>query len=332
MSTSFGPLLQFALVIGFVMAIALSLLIACIERPLRRVLASKSPRQRVRILYGLLMAPALLGLGYVLMTLSVPSLFGNSAWLAAACHGHADNLWHLCLWHPSDRGQSAWLWAALVLWLGYAAWLAGRAATALWRHRRRLAALLRLSRRSGPAGHFRVVEADQPMAMACGVARRHVLLSTALLERLDARQLQVVLAHEQAHHSHRDVFWRLLAGVLSWIQLPGPRQRLSRDLALALEQRCDRFAAESVGCPVVVAETIVTVRKMLRQDVPLQSPLGLAFISDFVSERVQALLAPPPTASSWLDVLLVTGLFSFCLVSIGWLHRIAEVLIAVLPG
>ncbi|MBN0466740.1 M48 family metalloprotease, partial [Pseudomonas aeruginosa] len=98
-------------------------------------------------------------------------------------------------------------------------------------------------------------------------------LSTPLMRRLNPMQLRVMLAHEQAHIANRDVLNRLTAAVLSSIQLPGVRRRLLRDLELALEQRCDFAAAKEVGCPVTVAETIVTVEKIFRLHAREQVPL-----------------------------------------------------------
>lgn len=40
--TSYGPLLQFALLSGFVLAVTLTLLIGACERPLRRALSGKA--------------------------------------------------------------------------------------------------------------------------------------------------------------------------------------------------------------------------------------------------------------------------------------------------
>lgn len=212
----------------------------------------------------------------------------------------------------------------------YALWLATRAAVGLWRARRALVAMLRLSRRPGESDKLHVLDADQPMALACGIGRGHILLSTSLLQQLDPTQLRVVLAHEQAHIAHRDVQHRLIAIVLSSIQLPGTRRRLLSDLELALEQRCDFVAATAVGCPLVVAETIVAVEKIFRNHAREHRPLSMAFFSDFIPERVEALLAPERKAVSYLGAFLGVGVLAFCSLSTGWLHFLTESLIAVL--
>lgn len=327
---SHGPLLQFALLAGFVLSISLSLLIAAAEHPLRRLLAGKPARQRARISWWMLVSPALAGLAQLLMTLAMPSLLHDSAGFAAACSAHSDRLWHFCVWHPSESGQSAGLWAALALVAAYALWLAVRAACGLWRIRRTLATMLRLSWRPVPSDRFHVVEAEQPLALACGIGRGHILLSSALLERLDPTQLRVVLAHEQAHIGHRDVRYRLIAVLLSSLQLPGTGRRLLRDLALAMEQRCDLAAAETVGSPIKVAETIVAVEKIFRHHAQRRTALSLAFVSDFVPERIESLLSPDPPSLAYLGAALGFCALGFCILSSGWLHATIESLIAML--
>ena len=327
---SHGQLLQFALLAGFVLAITLSLLIAVCGRLLRRRLSSKTPPQRARITWWILVTPALAGIAYAAMTVAMQSVFHDSDRLAAACYQHSGSLLHLCVWHPSDSGQSLLLWGALALLAAYAVWLAARAALSLWRARQTLAAMLRLSWRPGHPDKLHVLDADQPMALACGIGRGHILLSTSLMQRLDATQLRVVLAHEQAHIAHRDVLYRLIAIVLSSIQLPGTRRRLLRDLELALEQRCDFAAASAVGCPLVVAETIVAVEKIFRNHAREHRPLSMAFFSDFVPERVEALLAPEHSAVSYLGAFLGFCVLVFCSLSTGWLHAFTESLITVL--
>lgn len=327
---SYGPLLQFALLSGFVLAVTLTLLIGTCERPLRRALSGKSPYQRARVSWWMLVTPALAGIAYTAMTIAMPSMFDDSARFAAACSAHADTLLHLCVWHPSGNGQSAWLWGALALLAGYAVWLALRAVVGLWRARRTLASMVRLSWRPGYPDKLRVLDVDQPMALACGVENGHILLSTSLMRRLDPTQLRVVLAHEQAHIANRDVLHRLIAVVLSSIQLPGTRRRLLRDLELALEQRCDFAAANEVGCPVAVAETIVAVEKIFRQHAKEQMPLAMAFFSDFVPERVEALLSSKHTSVSYLGPMLGILVLAFCSLSTGWLHSVTESLITVM--
>ncbi len=325
-------LLQFALIAGFVLAATLTLLTAACERPLRRLLSDKTPPQRVRILWWVLVTPALAGTTYAVMTIAMPSVLHDSAGFAAVCSTHFDTLWHWCIWHSSENGQSIWLWIALVLLAGYATWSVVRAVADYWRIRQTYAAMIRLSRFSEYPNRLHVLDTDRPVALACGIGRGCILLSSSLLEQLDSRQLRIVLAHEQAHIAHRDVLYRLIAVVLSSIQLPGTRHRLLNDLELALEQRCDLAAAKSVGCPIAVAETIIAVEKIFQGSTKKDIPLSMAFFSDFVLERVEALLSPECKSVSYLGLFLGLGVLTFCSLSVGWLHSLTESFIAMLAS
>lgn len=329
---SHGPLLQFALLAGCLLAIKLTLLTAACESPLRRWMAGKTPDQRARIAWWMLVAPALAGMGYAATTVALPSVLHDSEKFSEACSTHSDSLLHLCLWHPSANDESTWLWIALAVLAGYGIWLAARATAGLWQLHLKLVAMMRLSRRPRHAGGFHVLAAEQPLALAFGLGRGHILLSTSLLEHLNPMQLRIVLAHEQAHVAHRDVIFRLIAVMLSGIQLPGTRRRLLRDLELAMEQRCDLAAAEQVESPILVAETIVAVERICRSSSQEQALLSMAFFSDFASERVQALLSPRQACAYRTDWMLAVAMLSLCALSIGWLHHFTEFLIALLAG
>lgn len=326
---SLGSLVQFALLAGFILAVTLSVLVWACERPLRALIVRQGYGQRVRILWWLLATPALVGIGYAVVAVSLPSALGDSTLLASACSAHSGNFWHVCVWHPSEDGQNVWLWSAIALLAGYAIWLMVRAAVGVWRARQVLLTMLRLSRRSKLVDRLHVVDVEQPMAFACGIGRGHVLLSQSLLDRLDATQLRVVLAHEQAHLEHRDAFWRLTAVLLSGILLPGTRRRLLREYELALEQRSDFAAAASVGCQIAVAETLVSVEKIYRHHAIRCMPLTMGFLSDFVPERVEALLAVHRRSSPYLGPSLICGVLAICSSSTGWLHYLTESLIAI---
>lgn len=329
---SHGPLLQFALLAGCVLAIELTLLTAACEAPLRRWMAGKTPDQRARIAWWMLIAPALAGMSYAATTVALPAVLNDSEKFSQACSTHSDSLLHLCLWHPSANDESTWLWIALAMLAGYALWLAARATAGLWQIHQKLVAMMRLSRRPGHADGFHVLAAEQPLALAFGLGRGQILLSTSLLEHLNPTQLRIVLAHEQAHVAHRDVITRLIAVVLSSIQLPGTRRRLLRDLELAMEQRCDRAAAEQVESPILVAETIVAVERLHRPKAQEHALLSMAFFSDFVSERVTALLSPRNDGASRTGWMLAGAILTLCALSIGWLHHFTELFIALLAG
>lgn len=104
----------------------------------------------------------------------------------------------------------------------------------------------RLSREAGiPEPPIYVIPSDSPNAFATGRGPKHsaVAVTTGLLQQLDARQIEGVLAHELAHVRNRDVLVATiaagLAGVVSSLgfmmqwgaMLGGDRQRRGSPLA-----------------------------------------------------------------------------------------------------
>ena len=258
----------------------------------------------------------------------MPSMFDSSARFAATCSAHADALLHLCVWHPSGNGQSAWLWGALALLAGYAAWLAygpqwvfgvlgepcldGAPKLASGATQTNFACLMSISLWRWPVASGMATSCFQP----------------SLMRRLDPTQLRGVGARTGSHRQSR-VLHRLIAVVLSSIQLPGTRRRLLRDLELALEQRCDFAAANEVGFPVAVAETIVAGEDIsaTRKE---QVPLAMAFFPILSLSVSRRCLSPKHSSVSCLGPMLGILVLAFCSLSTGWLHSVTESLITVM--
>ncbi len=90
---------------------------------------------------------------------------------------------------------------------------------------------------------------DHPLALISGFCRPTLLLSTWMVERLDRRELESVLAHELAHAARRDYLVIWLATMLrdafcylptSWIayrQLQHEKELACDDVAVGLTQR-----------------------------------------------------------------------------------------------
>jgi beta-lactamase regulating signal transducer with metallopeptidase domain len=328
MSPTLLDALAFALFGGGLFALLLAAATAVAERPLLRRLARAAPAQRERLLFALLVAPALGGAGYALLTIASASIGSAESALTGACAEHAGSLWHACVWHPPAEfapGGSGW-WLAVVL--AVAAVLAIRTAMAVRQSSRAVAALVRLSRRSDGAW---IVDSEQPLAVTAGFGG-HVLLSRALHARLSPRQRRIVLAHELAHVAHRDVLRSWLARVLSLLHAPATRRRLRAARDLAVEQRCDRVAAEVVGDPLAVAETIVTVERIFAASPARPAvPLAVAFAHGMADARVRALLAPSAARERGLGAWLFACVPVAALAANGVLHHTTEFVIRSIP-
>lgn len=112
----------------------------------------------------------------------------------------------------------------------------------------RAAKVLRLHRWAceGTAGRsLLVLNDDVPVAYAAPGEPGCVVVSTGLLRSLDARQRQIVFAHERAHLAQRHHRY-LLVGALSQAVVP-PLGRLVAQIELAAERCADEAAVVATG-------------------------------------------------------------------------------------
>jgi Zn-dependent protease with chaperone function len=326
-------LLEFALLSGFVVALALAALTAALRPVLSRGLQPLAPERRARIAWWLLVGPAVAGLTYTLATLLTGTGAQALPALQASCAAHQGSWWHACLWHPIERVQQPWLWIAVTAVAVGLFSTMSRTVVAVWRGQRQLRALIALSRRARGEGDVVIVDVAKPLALAVGIGRGHVLLSRTLVETLPADQLDAVIAHERAHLRHGDVLRHLLARAASLIHFPATRRHLLDQLRLAAEQRCDGAAAERVGSPLLVAETLLAVERLHRPGSDMQpAVLAVAFANGFLAERIEALLAPGERAAYPLGLCLAALASAFLVLSTGWVHHLTEFLVLLTAG
>jgi len=143
---------------------------------------------------------------------------------------------------------------------------------------------------------------DRPLALTAGVFRPTVLLSTWMVEHLDRRELEAVLAHELEHVARRDypVMW--LATVLrdAFFYLP-TSWTAYRQLAHEKELVCDDLAVGSTHRPLALASALAKVWQHAVEE-PGFARFGaaqpLAEASESINGRIERLLATPePTTS-----------------------------------
>ncbi|GLZ11488.1 peptidase M48 [Actinomadura sp. NBRC 104425] len=158
--------------------------------------------------------------------------------------------------------------------------------------------------RHAQRGAGEVVQSDVPLALAVPGRDGGVLVSRGLLRVLDGIGLRVVFEHEAAHLRHRHHRY-LAVGALAAGTLPVLR-RLNARLRFALERWADEDAAEAVGDRTLVAHTIARVALARAEAEASSSPLP-AFTDSGVVQRVQALLAAPPSKNTITGPVLLTG-------------------------
>lgn len=216
-----------------------------------RSVAGMTPAwQRSGLFLGYAVLPALVATA-VVTTLYFPGI----ANLFLPAHCHADD----CSPHAPQfavnaayGAMSAALAITLILTLFYLP------LTQLLRHSRKTAIFGRLSRparQTDRPHNYRIVENDAVLAWCDGLILPRVFVSRGLLESVDTDELQIVLAHEQAHARRRDNLARLL---INWSTRLWPRRQrhaLQDDFSIAAEHACDHAAASS-GEPRKVASVI----------------------------------------------------------------------------
>lgn len=144
---------------------------------------------------------------------------------------------------------------------------------------------------------------DRPLALASGLWRPTILLSTWTLDHLDRRELEAVLAHELGHIARRDYLAVWLATVLrdAFCYLPtswAAYGQLHREKELA----CDDLAVRVTRRPLALASALAKVwQPALARSAPyLAQPFD--GVGGSIESRIERLLARPiPSANGSLS-------------------------------
>lgn len=140
-----------------------------------------------------------------------------------------------------------------------------------------------LAARCQAAGDLVVLPAEEPLAFALPGRDGRVVVSSAMLRRLDGPGRAVLLAHERTHLVHRHDRFRAAAAFAATVN---PLLRVvAANVCFALERWADEEAARKVGDRRLVAATLITAALGDGQ----RCRAGLAFGADDVPERVCAL-------------------------------------------
>jgi beta-lactamase regulating signal transducer with metallopeptidase domain len=131
-----------------------------------------------------------------------------------------------------------------------------------------------------------------PGTATVGLLRPWIVFSPRLAKRLDDRQIEAALAHEQAHARHRDPLRILLVQLATDLQWPWPqaRERMRRWL-LALELARDEEARAAGIDGIELADAIVASARFGQQKNPGACAALTGDVTD-LEERIARLLEP----------------------------------------
>ncbi len=131
-------------------------------------------------------------------------------------------------------------------------------------------------------------------AFATGVRHNRILISADLVEALDHRELDAILAHEVAHLDSRDVPVVFVAGLLRDVVAWNPIAHVAwRRLLIDRELEADRRAALMTGDPLCLASGLVKIYRLVKGQRNFTQKAALALVrpEGRIKQRVTHLLA-----------------------------------------
>lgn len=301
---------------GILATLFFSSIVALLSVPLYQMLRlklTKLPCQtRSNILTLWLLAPVSIG---VLLTLSglLSSWMGSHELAIAHCSSHNNSIAHLCWFDPLVHISDLLWMAGVGIMALVIAFNIYKVIVLLIKHLRFQATLRAIGEKQPQSNLFRIAS-KHFFVFSSGLLTPHAFISSQLIDQLSAQQLDVVLAHEQAHCQRRDVLRRLLLSFAGMFHFSGTRQQLLSDMELAHEQICDIAAVAKVGDRIFVAETIIQIARQLNTLTPEQEIGGIAFNGSHIDIRITQLLEQPQPINR---ILLLSSALLFCLILSG---------------
>ncbi len=145
--------------------------------------------------------------------------------------------------------------------------------------------------------HVRLCASTRPLALTCGLFRPTVLLSIWMVERLDRRELEAVLAHELEHVARRDYLVIWLATMLrdAFFYVP-TSWAVYRQLQQEKELACDDLAVGATHRPLALASALAKVWQHAVGGAPFAqcgTAQHLVGEDESINDRIERLLARP---------------------------------------
>lgn len=283
-----------ASLIGFAVAFLLSTLVFSLVLGTAVVVAGRAlhragPRaERCATGVALALSPALGAI--VVLVLLGRSLLGPRLGLEDHCLEHGHHL-HLCLVHGAEWTSVGWATLTVALAGAWISFGSLRSAVATWRFRRVLGELGKLAQPLPAPGGETIwqVPANGSLCFVAGLTRPRIFVSRAGWEHLDDEQRRAVIAHENAHVVHGDLWRGSILGGASMLGIPFLAARVLDRWRRATERLCDLEAARTVS-PEAVATAIVSLVRDARHDRLVAAPTSFFSPEDRVVERLDAVL------------------------------------------
>ena len=286
----------------------------------RFVESAADPRAMVWVWFGLLasLGLAVVGLSVFLFVFFAPhSLMGR---VGTVCRYGAFCLHTLPSWvqfgmWPTITALLGWVVVRMV-WTGLAATRASR---------RVKRCVLSRATPIDTSGSYPAYEVADPTVFAwtVGIRRPLIVVSQGLRESLPLEELEVVLAHEEAHAAGHDNLLLLVSRMVSraLFFVPGVT-RAHRGVLRSVEISADAFASRGTGDRLLVAASVSRVAQLRLDPARPRSlaahAIGAAFSGgELAVERVQRLVLGPDRATSRRPLLSGVAVLALALVIFG---------------
>jgi hypothetical protein len=142
----------------------------------------------------------------------------------------------------------------------------------------------------GSNSNVKIIDSPVPLAFSLGIFKPIAVLSTGLKNQLTPRQVRIVSIHEEVHTKYRDGLYKWLMHAVCTFHFPSVKKYVLEQHSLVLEMRADQIVAQITQSNLDVAETIVTVKKLMSPEV--QTEPVCQFLASELEQRVHYLLAP----------------------------------------
>ncbi len=180
----------------------------------------------------------------------------------------------------------------------------------------------------GPNGIY-ILEDSSPIVFTLGWWRNHIYVTEGLIRQCEDKDLDIILAHENAHSQRRDNM-RLLIARLMLLVLPiSLAKKFYEDLHVLSESACDFAAADKFGS-TAVAETLLKIQRVSMQCFELN---GRSIVSEFngsaIEIRIRSLLhgRSLSMAQGLGSKLVITGLIVLSFALVDPLHQGIEIIL-----
>ncbi|HEY9764719.1 MAG TPA: M56 family metallopeptidase [Chroococcales cyanobacterium] len=175
-----------------------------------------------------------------------------------------------------------------------------------------------------------IVPFDRPLAFTLGMFRPTIVLSQWVLDQLDEKELEGVLAHEWVHCLHRD---NLVMTVAAWLRdctfYLFFVNRALKSLLAEKELHADLRAAQITSRPAALASALYKFGQApsLQLFAPAIETVVQGFGKDLIEPRIQALLgkvqpSETPTVHFWELILMLFFLVILAILPAYWMPAI----------